>query len=120
MLFGDIGDDKIQLNEETVWAGEPGNNVPKDYYQDIQKIRALLFSGKYEEAQKLALEVFPKNTPIGTNYGVPYQTVGNLNLHFHNIENASNVITSYSIHYTKLYDTIISSYWSVFWKYFKC
>jgi len=90
MLFGGIDNDKIQLNEETVWAGEPGNNVPKDYYQDIQKIRALLFSGKYEDAQKLALEVFPKNTPKETNYGVPYQTVGNLNLHFHNQENASN------------------------------
>ena len=90
MLFGDVENDKIQLNEETVWAGEPGNNVPKDYYQDIQKIRTLLFNGKYEEAQKMALEVFPKNTPKDNNYGVPYQTVGNLNLHFPNHENPSD------------------------------
>ncbi len=61
MLFGGTEHDKIQLNEETVWAGEPGNNIQKDYYQDIQKIRELLFSGKHEEAQKMALEVFPKS-----------------------------------------------------------
>ncbi|HEX9599872.1 MAG TPA: glycoside hydrolase family 95 protein, partial [Mariniflexile sp.] len=90
MLFGGTGHDKIQLNEETVWAGEPGNNIQKDYYQDIQKIRELLFSGKHEEAQKMALEVFPKDTPKNTNYGVPYQTVGNLHLHFPNHENPSD------------------------------
>jgi len=90
MLFGGVDNDKIQLNEETVWAGEPGNNVPKDYYQDIQNIRQLLFSGNYQEAQKMALEVFPKDTPKNTNYGMPYQTVGNLNLHFHDHENPSD------------------------------
>lgn len=90
MLFSGVENDKIQLNEETVWAGEPGNNVPKDYFQGIQNIRELLFSNKYEDAQKMALEVFPKDTPKETNYGVPYQTVGNLNLHFPNHENPSN------------------------------
>ena len=117
MLFGGIENDKIQLNEETVWAGEPGNNVPKDYYQDIQNIRALLFSGKYQESQKMALEVFPKDTPKETNYGVPYQTVGNLNLQFPNHEkpldyrrelNIENAISTVSytineVHYKREY-----------------
>lgn len=117
MLFGGTEHDKIQLNEETVWAGEPGNNIQKDYYQDIQKIRELLFSGKHEEAQKMALEVFPKDTPKNTNYGVPYQTVGNLNLHFPNhnnpsdyrrelnIENAISTVsyTKNGIHYKREY-----------------
>lgn len=84
MLFGGVEHDKIQLNEETVWAGEPGNNITKDHYQDIQNIRKLLFDGKHEEAQKAALQAFPKDTPKDNNYGVPYQTVGNLNLHFPN------------------------------------
>ena len=90
MLFGGVENDKIQLNEETVWAGEPGNNVPQDYYQGIQNIRQLLFSGNYNAAQKTALEVFPKDTPKNTNYGVPYQTVGNLNLHFPNQKTSTN------------------------------
>ncbi|MCR8666791.1 glycoside hydrolase family 95 protein [Aestuariibaculum sp. M13] len=90
MLFGGIENDRIQLNEETVWAGEPGNNITKDYYQDVENIRKLLFDGKYEEAQKTALEVFPKSTPEDNNYGVPYQTVGNLNILFNNLNNPTN------------------------------
>ncbi|MEL0455843.1 glycoside hydrolase family 95 protein [Flavobacteriaceae bacterium SZ-1-7] len=90
MLFGGVENDRIQLNEETVWAGEPGNNITRDYYDDVENIRKLLFDGKYEEAQKMALEIFPKNTPKDNNYGVPYQTVGNLNLNFSNQENISN------------------------------
>lgn len=90
MLFGGVEHDKIQLNEETVWAGEPGNNITKDYYVEVENIRKLLFDGKYEEAQKMALNVFPKNTPKDNNYGVPYQTVGNLNLDFANQEHVSN------------------------------
>ncbi|WP_242082401.1 glycosyl hydrolase family 95 catalytic domain-containing protein [Aestuariivivens sediminis] len=90
MLFGGIIHDTIQLNEETVWAGEPGNNITQNYYQDIVNIRELLFSGKYEEAQIVALSVFPKNPPEQTNYGVPFQTVGNLVLNFSEQDDFSN------------------------------
>ena len=90
MLFGGVEYDKIQLNEETVWAGEPGNNITKDYYQEIQNIRKLLFDGEYEKAQKMSSTVFPKNTSKDNNYGVPYQTVGNLNLHFTNNKNVTD------------------------------
>jgi alpha-L-fucosidase 2 len=27
MVFGGIDNETIQLNEDTVWAGEPGNNI---------------------------------------------------------------------------------------------
>ncbi|AUS07044.1 glycosyl hydrolase family 95 catalytic domain-containing protein [Pseudotamlana carrageenivorans] len=90
MLFGGITHDKIQLNEETVWAGEPGNNITKDYFNEVEEIRRLLFDENYKEAQSLALEVFPKDTPKNNNYGVPYQTVGNLNLHFPNQQSVYN------------------------------
>ena len=81
MIFGTT-DDKIQLNEETVWAGEPGNNIPMDVYPRIEDIRKLLFSGKYKEAQELANEVFPRHAPGNSNYGMPYQTVGDLRIDF--------------------------------------
>ncbi|MEH6704113.1 MAG: glycoside hydrolase family 95 protein [Galbibacter orientalis] len=90
MLYGGEKVDQIQLNEETVWAGSPGNNIAKDYYQDVESIRELLFNGKYTEAQQKALEVFPKNTPDNTNYGMPYQTVGNIKLAFKNHNKISN------------------------------
>lgn len=90
MLFGGVEFDKIQLNEETVWAGEPGNNVPKEYYKEIENIRSLLFSGKYKEAQDMANAVFPRRASEDNNYGMPYQTVGNLNLNFLNHQNNKN------------------------------
>ncbi|UKM66474.1 glycoside hydrolase family 95 protein [Flavobacteriaceae bacterium GSB9] len=90
MLFGGVEHDKIQLNEETVWAGEPGNNVPKDYYKQIEEIRNLLFNGKYKEAQDMANAVFPRGAEEGNNYGMPYQTVGNLNLNFPNHQNSTH------------------------------
>lgn len=88
MIFGGAANDKIQLNEETVWAGEPGNNIPTNNpAQIIQQINQLLFAGKYQEAQELSLTSFPKQTPADTNYGMPYQPVGNLNI----ITNHQNV-----------------------------
>ncbi|WP_439131554.1 glycoside hydrolase family 95 protein [Polaribacter sp.] len=90
MLFGGVESDKIQLNEETVWAGEPGNNIPKEYYKEIEDIRALLFSGKYKEAQDMSNEVFPRRASEDNNYGMPYQTVGYLNLNFVNHQNNKN------------------------------
>ena len=82
MLFGGTDIDKIQLNEETVWAGEPGNNIPNGVFPHIMKIRQLLFKGKNKEAQELAKVVFPRQAPKNLNYGMPYQTVGNLELDF--------------------------------------
>lgn len=97
MVFGKIQNEKIQLNEETVWAGEPGNNVPQDIYPQIQQLRKLLFSGKYEEAQQLANETFPRQAPENGNYGMPYQTVGDLLLNFPGHQNVQNYRRSLDI-----------------------
>ncbi len=82
MVFGNPAKEQLQLNEETVWAGEPGNNVKNDLYSALPQIRRLIFEGKHQEAQALALEKIPRNAPAGNNYGMPYQPVGNLFLHF--------------------------------------
>lgn len=82
MVFGDVKTDRLQLNEETIWAGEPGNNIPKNVYKPIQQIRKLLFEGKYKEAQDLSNKTFPRSAPSDLNYGMQYQTAGNLLLKF--------------------------------------
>ena len=78
MVFGNPAKEELQLNEETVWAGEPGNNIPKNVFPEIEKIRKLLFEGKNKEAQDLANTTFPRKPPADLNYGMPYQTVGSL------------------------------------------
>ncbi|MDM1292712.1 glycoside hydrolase family 95 protein [Sphingobacterium sp. N143] len=82
MVYGGVDKEEIQLNEETIWAGRPGNNVPKGKYNDIVKIRQLLTAGKNKEAQALSNQAFPRAAPEGLDYGMPYQTFGSLLLGF--------------------------------------
>ncbi|WP_207425668.1 glycoside hydrolase N-terminal domain-containing protein [Pedobacter sp. SYSU D00535] len=90
MVFGGTSMDRLQLNEETIWAGEPGNNVPRNASEPINQIRRLLFDGKYQEAQALANQAFPRQAPAELNYGMPYQTAGNLLLSFDGHDEVSN------------------------------
>jgi len=90
MVFGDLNNERLQLNEETIWAGEPGNNIPENAYESIQQIRNLLFEGKYKEAQDLSNKTFPRQAPANLNYGMQYQTAGNLFIRFQGQDQASN------------------------------
>ncbi len=89
MVFGGVQNDRIQLNEETIWAGEPGNNLIPNVHDGIVEMRKLLFEGKYREAQNLSNKIFPRQAPEGGNYGMQYQTAGSLLLDF-NHANVSN------------------------------
>jgi len=82
MVFGTAEKECLQLNEETVWAGEPGNNIIENVYDSIQAIRKLIFEGKYKEAQELSNRTFPRQAPKNSNYGMQYQPVGNLFIDF--------------------------------------
>lgn len=90
MIFGTPENEKLQLNEETVWAGEPGNNIIEGTYDSIVQIRKLLFEGKYKEAQDLSNKTFPRQAPKDNNYGMQYQPVGNLHISFPGHHTASN------------------------------
>ncbi|MDX1640428.1 MAG: glycoside hydrolase N-terminal domain-containing protein, partial [Balneolaceae bacterium] len=49
MVFGNPTREELQLNEETVWAGEPGNNINPETGEAIPEIRRLLNEGLYAE-----------------------------------------------------------------------
>jgi alpha-L-fucosidase 2 len=78
MVFGDPSKETIQLNEYTLWAGGPNNNLNPEAKSVIPQIRKLIFSGKYLEAQKLTNA---KAGPKG-NSGMPYQSAGDLIIQF--------------------------------------
>jgi alpha-L-fucosidase 2 len=77
MVFGTPAVEHIQLNEETIWAGQPNNVVNPNAKEYLPKVRQLIFEGKYKEAQNLANE---KVMPIGAgqNMGMPFQPFGDL------------------------------------------
>ncbi len=77
MVFGNTANERIQLNEETIWMGEyrdrdnpQANRTPE--------VRALLMAGKVHEAEALAAHVM-----MGVPDRLPcYQTLGDLWLDF--------------------------------------
>lgn len=79
MVFGGPEREQIQLNEETVWAGQPNTNAnPAVEAGAIDDIRKLIFEGKYRAAQDMVdSRIFHK-----TNHGMSYQTIGDLYLDF--------------------------------------
>ncbi len=82
MIFGAPSTEHLQLNEKTVWAGEPGNNVPHGFKEILPEIRSFIFEGKYKEAQDLTMTRIPRRVPDNLNYGMPYQPVGDLWIDF--------------------------------------
>lgn len=56
MVFGDCPIDRIQVNEESIWAGPPIPVHQEGANQAIKEARELLFAGKPEEAERLVRE----------------------------------------------------------------
>ena len=86
MIFGNPANEKIQLNENTVWGGQPNRNDNPNSKNALPVVRQLIFDGKYKEAQDLVNQKFISKT----SNGMPYQTVGDLNLSFPGHEKYSN------------------------------
>ncbi len=86
MVYGDPSRETIQLNEITVWGGQPNRNDNPDARKALPEVRKLVFDGKYKEAQDLANRTFISKT----SNGMPYQTVGDLHLYFPGQENYSD------------------------------
>jgi len=75
MISGDPSLERIQLNEESVWCRK-GRYADSDGKEILPRVRALLFNGKYAEAQDLAVDkLLQKRLPSGTN---AYQTLGEI------------------------------------------
>lgn len=86
MVFGNPANEVIQLNENTVWAGQPNRNDNPEAKAALPEVRKLIFEGKYKDAQDIINEKFISKT----SHGMPYQTVGNLRLNFAGHENFTN------------------------------
>ncbi|MDR0686406.1 MAG: glycoside hydrolase family 95 protein [Dysgonamonadaceae bacterium] len=90
MVFGNPAQERLQLNEETVWAGQPNDNNYPEAKKHLSEVRNLMFQGKFREAQDLVdAKMFPR-TGLGFNHGMPYQTVGDLNIAFPGHESAED------------------------------
>ncbi|SHE10036.1 Uncharacterised protein [Chlamydia abortus] len=78
MIFGRMAEEKIQLNEDSVWYGGPMERDNPDAPAHLAEIRRLLFAGRPEEAERLARMALTSSP----KYFGPYQPLGDLNLYF--------------------------------------
>lgn len=74
MVFGGIEQERLQLNEDTLWAGGPYNPANPGARTALPEIRRLLGEGEYAAAQKLVDESF-MSQPLQQ---MPYQTIGDV------------------------------------------
>jgi alpha-L-fucosidase 2 len=78
MVFGGVENERIQLNEETIWAGEKRDRNNPEGARNLAEVRRLLSAGKLKEAEALA-----DKTMIATTRRMPqYQPLGDLLIKF--------------------------------------
>ena len=86
MVFGGINRERLQLNEDTLWAGGPYDPVNPDAKAALPEVRQLVFDGKYSEAAKLiSQKVMSK--PLSQ---MAYETAGDLILTFPELASVDN------------------------------
>jgi alpha-L-fucosidase 2 len=88
MVFGGAPNERIQLNEGTVWAGEVRDRNNPAGAAAVPEVRRLLLAGKLAEAEALAdkdIVATPRRMPM-------YQTLGDLNIRF----TGQDAITDYT------------------------
>ncbi|MER7165685.1 glycoside hydrolase family 95 protein [Micromonospora sp. NPDC000207] len=80
MVFGNVDTERLQLNEDTVWAGGPHDPSNSRGRGALAEIRRLVFTNQWAQAQALVDQAMLGN-PVGQ---LAYQLVGNLRLTFPN------------------------------------
>jgi alpha-L-fucosidase 2 len=86
MVFGGVTEERLQLNEDSVWAGQKLNRINPAAAKAIPEVRRLLIEGKVAEADALADQAIvsiPRRMP-------PYQTLGDLLIRFEHAGSASD------------------------------
>src|SRR6185436_14120258 len=53
MVFGRVNRERLQLNEDTLWAGGPYDPVNPQAREALPEVRRLLTAGQYREAASL-------------------------------------------------------------------
>ena len=76
MVWGGPKSERIDLNEDTLWSGEPYDNLNPKGLKALPEIRRLLREGKDREAQRLV------ESDMNGKYNQSYQPLGDLSIEF--------------------------------------
>ena len=76
MVFGGVYNERIQLNEESLWAGKRFNTNNPNALNDLPRVRELIFEGRIQEAYELGNKSLLGTPPRFRSY----QTLGDIYL----------------------------------------
>nr|WP_299174939.1 glycoside hydrolase family 95 protein [uncultured Allomuricauda sp.] len=116
MVFGDPHNERIQLNEDSMWAGGPDWESSKGNSADLTLLRQLLEEGKTEQVDSLIVEKFSNKTILRS-----HQTMGDLYIDFEEESDISNyrreldlnkalVTTSYTLNQAQYTQKVFASH----------
>lgn len=73
MVFGGVAEERLQLNEDTIWSGNPREYDRVGADKRLPEIRQLVFEGKPTEAEAIVNKEMLGERPLGN-----YQPLGDL------------------------------------------
>ena len=86
MVFGNVANEQLQLNEDTLYAGSPYDPNNPEALGALGEARRLIFAGRYKEAHELVSAKMMAH-PIKQ---MPYEPLGDLRLAFEGHESVLN------------------------------
>ena len=85
MVFGNPKNEKIQLNDDSLWPKDMGWKHPKGNADDLKEIREMLFNYENQKVDSMLVKKFSNKTIVRS-----HQTLGDLIINFEH-----NNITEY-------------------------
>lgn len=78
MVYGGAEQEKIALNEDSLWSGLPENEYSKEFYESLPEARRMIAERKFSEASKFV------STHMGDHDSQSYLPAGTLTLNIQN------------------------------------
>ncbi|KAL0334917.1 UNVERIFIED_CONTAM: Alpha-L-fucosidase 2 [Sesamum radiatum] len=75
MIWGGVANETINLNEDTLWTGTPGDYTDPDAPNTLSKVRKLVDDGQYAEATAAAVNLSGNPSDV-------YQLLGDIKIEF--------------------------------------
>ncbi len=83
MVFGGVSEERLQMNEESMWYGGSVDRNNPDARRMLPQIRELIFKGEIQKAERLMKLAF-SGCPNSMH---PYQAMGDIYFQFEGVEN---------------------------------
>ncbi len=102
MLYGGFGEEKISLNDDTLWSGYPHEREPRDRSESYRDIKCLVKENRIGEAEAL----FQRE--LSSDYSESYQPLGDLLISYEGVQSYDSFSRSLDLE-TAVYSEVFLS-----------